>query len=80
MMALQFMTQFRHAEVLALGCKDNLCWAVVEVDIDGTETQGFFVMERDGSLRTIQNLSGSEVAAAAQDPLPFWDHPRATVE
>jgi hypothetical protein len=75
--ALQFMTQFRWADVRSVGRKDDLCWALVDVDEDGTEAQSLFIMERAGVVRVIQNLDVYAQVQVRDDPLPFWGHPRA---
>ena len=79
MTALEFLAKFRHVEVHSLGHQDGIYWVVVEADIDGTETQGYFVMERAGELRTVLNLSAEEEVAAVKDPTAFWNHLRAQV-
>ena len=80
MTALQFMASFRRVEVLSVGCLGNLCWTEICADVDGTEEQIYFVMERfvRGSdvieLRHVQNPSSVELHEAKwNDPSKLWE-------
>lgn len=55
MTALEFLTSFHHARVLALGAEDDILWLLAEADIDGTEPQHYLVMEAFGDARFVQN-------------------------
>jgi hypothetical protein len=77
MTALQFVTQFRDVHVRCVGREDDLFWASVDVDEDGTELQSYFIMERGNELRVIHGLSAVEEIEASTKPLKFWDHERA---
>jgi len=79
--ALQFIASCRGVNVIGVGCAGSLCWIDVMANIDGTEEQSYFLMERRGSgsvaLKVIPNLSSTEIFQAKLKPDGFWNHPRA---
>ncbi len=79
--ALQFVTSFRQATILGVGHSDHICWTSVDIDIDGSEFQHFYVMEQriagHVEVRVIQNMGAVELAKATIDVAKFWAHPRA---
>jgi len=87
MTALEFMTTFRHVEVVAIGRQDTvgavvapLFWAIVIADSDGTEPDRLFVMEHAGRVYTLQNLGAREEIVIRENPVLGWKHERAIEE
>lgn len=55
MTALQFLVTFRSVKVYTVGADDDICWMLVEADVDGTESQFYLIMEMLGQARYVQN-------------------------
>jgi hypothetical protein len=76
--AFQFIVSCRSAIINTAGYSDNINWISITADVDGTETQRFFLMEKDGvEVRVIQNLPHADELRATTAPAEFWLHPWA---